>query len=183
MFRSTDCARTWEYISQVQANEEMFTRSPSCEGPCEPMIRRMPDGSVVMLIRTGSDNPSFITRSTDGCRSWSKPQRFDDIGVLPQLIPLDCGVTLAAYGRPVLKLRATSDPCGMRWEDPTELPLSAPDGTDKWSKSCFYTGFLALNEREALLVYSDFQYPNADGIGVKTILVRRITAVIDSSEK
>ena len=115
----------------------------------------------------------------DGCRSWSKPRRFDDIGVFPQLLSLPCGVTLASYGRPSLKIRATSDPCGMEWEDPTEIPLSAPAETDKWSKSCFYTGLLSLNDTEALLIYSDFRFPNAEGIGVKSILCRRISVIPD----
>jgi len=77
-------------------------------------------------MRTGCNHPSYIARSTDKCRTWSKPQRFDDIGVFPQILPLTCGVTLASYGRPRLKIRATSDPAGMHWEAPVELPLSNP---------------------------------------------------------
>ena len=183
VFRSSDCGRSWEYTSQVRPNEEMYDPTGPCDGPCEPMMRQLPDGSVVMLMRTGSDNPSFIARSVDKCRTWSKPQRFDDIGVYPQLLPLACGVTLASYGRPRLKIRASSDPRGMDWEDPIGLPLSAPAETDKWQKSCFYTGLLPLNDREALLIYSDFHYPNADGIGVRSMLVRRITVLTGPSEK
>jgi len=177
VFRSADCGRTWEYLSEILADERMVHPSSPCEGPCEPMMRRMPDGSVVMLMRTGCNHPSYIARSTDKCRTWSKPQRFDDIGVFPQILPLTCGVTLASYGRPRLKIRATSDPAGMHWEAPVELPLSNPTETDFWKRSCFYTGLLALSDREALLIYSDFHYPNRDGIGVKSILVRKITVV------
>lgn len=177
VFRSGDCGRTWEYVSQVLANEEIFDPASPCDGPCEPMMRRMPDGSVVMLMRTGSNNPSYITRSADKCRTWSRPQRFDDIGVYPQILPLRCGVTLASYGRPRLKIRATSDPSGMHWEEPVELPLSDTAETDFWKRSCFYTGLLSLSDREALLIHSDFRYPNGDEIGVKSILVRKITVV------
>lgn len=179
VFRSGDCGRTWEYVSQVLANEEMFDPASPCDGPCEPMMCRMSDGSVVMLMRTGSSNPSYITRSADGCRTWSKPQRFDDIGVFPQILPLKCGVTLASYGRPRLKIRATSDPSGMHWENPIELPLSNPAETDFWKRSCFYTGLLSLSDREALLIYTDFRYPNGEGIGVKSILVRKITVICE----
>ena len=86
-------------------------------------------------------------------------------------------VTLASYGRPRLKIRATSDPSGMHWEEPVELPLSDTAETDFWKRSCFYTGLLSLSDREALLIHSDFRYPNGDGIGVKSILVRKITVV------
>lgn len=66
----------------------------------------MPDGSMLALLRSGP--PSYITRSMDQGRSWSKPQIFDKLGVLPQRLVLKSGVTLATYGRSWIFLRAAS---------------------------------------------------------------------------
>lgn len=186
VFESCDCGRTWTYLSQVPTNDEVVSRTPHAEGFCEPMMARLPDGSVSMLLRTGSNAPSYIVRSTDDCRTWSAPKVFDTNGVLPQILTLESGVTLASYGRPILKVRATSDPTGIDWEDPIVLPLTESKDPNeslkpwgKKQKSCFYTGLLATGDDSALLVYSDFHYPDPDGNQVKSIMVRKITVVFD----
>ena len=176
VFKSTDCARTWDYVSQIHVNDDLFVDDTEFEGLDEPMMELMSDGSVVMLIRTGAGQPSYIVRSTDNCKTWSKPKKFDDIGVFPQICALDCGVILSSYGRPGIRVRASSDPIGLKWEEPIELPLSNPN---EYIRSCSYTSLLPINDREALLAYSDFYYPNPDGIPVKTILVRKITVIFE----
>lgn len=172
VFKSCDCGRTWDYLSQVLVDEDTFNPAPNFEGFPEPNMKIMPDGSIVMLIRTGSNHPSYLVRSTDHCRTWSKPVKFDDIGVFPQLLSLPCGVTIASYGRPRLKLRATGDPAGMKWEEPIQMDLYGMN-------SCFYTGLLEMSDDSAMLIYTDFQYPNSDGDGVKTVLVRTIRVIPD----
>ena len=149
------------------------------EGFCEPTLCASPNGSVIMLMRTGCPRPSYIVRSTDMCKTWSKPKIFDDCGVFPQLLSLPCGVTLASYGRPSLRIRATSDPSCENWEPPIRLALSGEPSANFQSLSCFYTGLISISDNEALIIYSDFQYPNDDGIPVKTILSRRITVVFE----
>lgn len=179
VFKSDDCARTWNFLSQVPVTEETFNPERGFEGFCEPQMDRMPDGSFVMLIRTGGILPSYIVRSEDGCRTWSKPVQFDDCGVLPQILSLPCGVTLAGYGRPVLRLRATSDPAGLQWEDPITIALPEPENneacTHKTNVSCFYTNFIPLDACSALWVYTEFQRPNADGQPAKAVIARKIT--------
>ncbi len=181
VFKSSDNARTWDYVSQVSVTDH--TLKNSCfEGFCEPSMKIMPDGSVVMLMRTGGGGPNggacpcYIVRSEDNCKTWSKPVMFDPVGVLPQLLTLDCGVTLATYGRPGLFLRVTGDASGEEWEPRIELELS--DGPE-W-RSCYYTHLLPLDANTALLAYSDFHHPLPNGQGEgKAIMVRTIKAVID----
>lgn len=170
VFKSTDCGRTWDYLSQISVDEDTYQRG--MEGLCEPMMEVMEDGSIVMLMRTGSLNPSYIARSTDNCLTWSEPKEFDFIGVLPQILRLPCGVTISAYGRPMMRINATSDPTGVKWGEPVEIPMTAGLGT-----SCYYTDFLVLDDNTVLWAYSDFQYPNENGEAVKTILTRTITVV------
>ena len=175
IFRSTDCARTWDLWSQISVTEATYNPAPHFEGLDEPMMAQMPDGSVVMLMRTGSGLPSYIVRSTDHCRTWSEPEQFDEIGVLPLIVPLGCGVTLSSYGRHKLYLRATSDPSGMQWQDHIELELTPGEG----NRSCYYTHLLPLDDTSALMSYTDFHYPGPDGEPMKTVLVRKITVVRD----
>ena len=136
----------------------------------------MPDGSIMILMRSGGDNkPSYWARSTNKCKSWSVIKKFDDIGVLPQMVTLDCGVSIATYGRPYMRIRATNDPTGRTWQDAQTFDLYSGQN----QTSCYYTDLLALDDTHALWIYSDFQYPNADGVPVKSIIVRVITVVFD----
>ncbi len=182
VFSSEDCARTWNFVSQLPVTDATFREGGTFEGHDEPMMETMPDGSVVMLFRTGSDQPSYLVRSTDNCKTWSEPQKFDDIGVLPQILTLKCGVTLASYGRPILKIRASGDPAGLIWQEPTVIPLTdADDPTVRFKQnvSCFYTKFLPLSDHSALWCYTEFLRPNENGEPAKTVLTRIVTVVED----
>ena len=161
VFHSGDCGRTWDWISEVMTTPDLYSEEYSyAEGLCEPGIARMPDGSHVMLLRMGAMCPSRLVRSTDGCRSWSKPVQFDSCGVMPRLCVLGCGVSLAGYGRPAVFLRATSDPAGLEWEDPIDVGIR---WTELLDGSCCYTSLLPLDDCSALFAYSDFKHPGPDG--------------------
>jgi len=177
VFKSADCGRTWDYLSQIDTDDDTYMDHWKFEGMQEPMMEEMPDGSVVMLIRTGSFCPSWLVRSTDGCKTWSKPAKFDEFGVLPQILTLPCGVTIATYGRPKMKIRATADPSGLKWDTDILFPLSAPEGTDPFLTSCFYTNLLPLDDHTALWIYTDFQYPNENGEPARAIVTRTLTVV------
>ncbi len=167
-FKSEDNGRTWDLVSQLMTDEKIFGAS---EGLCEPEMTVMPDGSFLMLMRTGGGNPSYLARSTDRGETWSELRKFDDIGVLPQLLTLDCGVTLASYGRPTMRFAATADPDGASWTQ-LDVLMSGGPGT-----SCYYTDLLALDENTALWIYSDSLYPNENGAPVRTVLVRTVTVI------
>ncbi|MBR6426465.1 MAG: exo-alpha-sialidase [Clostridia bacterium] len=176
IFRSEDGGHFWEYESQILTTRE-YTKNQTIEGFCEPSMSVMPDGSVVMLIRTDAGTPSYLSRSTDNCRTWSDPVVFDKVGVLPQILTLDCGVTVASYGRPGIFVRATDDPRGLVWSDRVSLGIKGNlSNPDAWTWfSCSYTSLVPLDDHTALLAYADFQYPDEDGVKYKTILVRTVT--------
>ena len=184
VFRSIDSARTWDIVSQVLVDDDTYrTRENDpidSEGLCEPKMRKMLDGSVVMIMRSGLNYPTWLVRSTDNCKTWSKPVEFDDIGVFPQMVCLDCGVTVATYGRPEMRIRATADPQGLKWEPPIKMELN-PAGKNRpwWWQSCFNTSLLALDGNSVLMAYSDFNVPNEEGEPTKSIMVRNITVVFD----
>ena len=178
IFSSEDNGRTWNFLSQLTTlgNNLQFS-----EGLCEPNLNIMPDGSVMILMRSGGPTtgdkgyPCYWARSTDNCKTWSLVKKFDDIGVLPQMVTLSSGVSIATYGRPYMRIRATSDPTGKTWQAAQTFDLASGEN----QTSCYYTDLLALDDTHALWIYSDFKYPNADGVPVKSIIVRVITVVFD----
>ena len=79
---------------------------------------------------------------------------------------------LATYGRPIIYLKATDDPSGKEWAEHIEIGLS-PSSHDR---SCCYTRLLPIDDHSALLIYSDFNYPDKiSGEPKKSVLVRKIT--------
>lgn len=166
--RSADHGRTWNFASDIpfQADRTAQPGWEKSDGFAEPEITFMPDGSMLALLRSG---PSYIAHSTDQGQSWTKPRIFDKLGVLPQLLVLRSGVTLASYGRPGVFVRPTNDRSGKVWDKPVSVPLHKAE----WGISCGYTAMVAVDNRTALLIYSDFGYPDEEGRPRKTILVRR----------
>lgn len=174
--------RSWiPYIPDTRNFKDSFTT----EGFAESDIAFLEDGSCITLMRTGSDTPSFLSRSTDKGYSWSKPVIFDDKGVWPCLCMLPCKVLLASYGRPGFYVRATADPTGLYWDSPIEIitsndrtcerntPISIYNQTSRRG-TCSYSDMVALDENTAMVVYSDFFVPDEKGIKRKAILARKI---------
>ena len=194
VFCSEDNGYNWSMQSFVRyvPDPDEYENAYMSEGYCEPALEFMPDGSMIMLLRTATVfkgdkewSPSYITRSTDNGKSWSKPKRYDDIGVLPGMCRLG-DVTMAIYGRPGIYVRATSDPAGMEWEKPVEIMTSndrsglmntPPERPDfhQWAGSCCNCDIIALDETRAMIAYSDFYHLCEDGVRRKSIKTRIIT--------
>jgi len=172
-FQSLDEGKSFKLKSWIQyvPDTNEFPEAFGTEGFCEPDLAFAPDGSMITLLRTGH-TPSYIARSTDGGNTWCKPVQFDFCGVWPQLQVLDCGVTLATYGRPGLYVRATEDPAGMNWDEP--ITLIPWNGEHNWCDSCCYTRMLPLDDRTVLLAYSDFRVEDENGVARKCMMVRTI---------
>ena len=195
LLASEDDGHHWElrsWINYIPDNEE-YENAFICSGYCEPDLEFMPDGSMLLLMRvTGvflGDKewaPSYLSRSADGGKSWSKPVRFDDVGVLPRMCRLGKKITLAVYGRPGIFVRATEDSSGLCWEPPVEVmtpsdrsglmnqPPQRPD-FHQWAGSCCNNDSLPLDHNRAMIVYSDFYHLCPDGVRRKSILTRVVT--------
>ena len=174
--RSVDHGYTWDILSEIlyQPDRKADPQADERDGFTEPEFNFMADGSVLCLIRTHDllgVGPLYWSRSLDSGRTWSRPQVFDDCGVLPRMLTLGNGVTLASYGRPGLYVRATADPSGLAWEQ----RVMVVEPVEKRGDTCSYSALLALDDRTALLAYSDFNYPDAQGQKCKSILVRTVT--------
>ena len=197
VYKSTDNAKSFQLHSYIQNNFDTNKRHNAWigNGVNESDIAFMDDGSMIIIMRTvdvfgGGPEWSdlLIARSTDGGKTWSEPEVFDT-GILPSLVKLGCGVTLAAYGRPGIFVRGTTDPSGMKWEDPVEVmtpgdrsslmnnPPERPD-FHQWCGSCCNVDLKPLDDNRAILIYSDFYVPDASGKTdkkLKSMMCRIIT--------
>lgn len=69
---SDDDGRTWKHGEMVAVNGDAITN------PNETAVAQLPDGRVMLNIRTGSDkHRRVVTTSPDGASHWTKP-RFDE---------------------------------------------------------------------------------------------------------
>lgn len=192
--RSDDNGKTFHLVSFLEHIRNSSLEPSISAGFLEPDIAFLPDGTIFALLRTTecvSMNtlefaPLYCARSTDNGKTWSKPEKFADSGVLPKLCTLKCGTTLASYARMGTYIRKTDDPSGINWDDPIEI-LPATDRaylanephkalfTQEYSGSCCNVDLIAISDNEAMLFYTDFYYPDKDGIKRKTLIAQKIT--------
>lgn len=106
--------------------------------------------------------------------------------MLPRLAKLECGTTLLCYARPGTYIQASENDSGTKWTKP--LVAMTPDDRSalanvkpktktfiSWVGSCNNPEIIPIDKNKALLFYSDFYYPDSDGVKKKTILCREIS--------
>jgi hypothetical protein len=174
-FRSTDHGKNWSVYSEIpyQGNRAADSLADIRDGFSEPAFEFMPDGSLVCFMRTcdGSGNgPMYMARSTDQGKTWTKPEPFAPFGVWPQLVRLENGVVVLAYGRPGVHIVYSLD--GRKWSQSITLLAG--------NESCGYTGLLATGDRTFLITYSKWPMKNDNGENGKAIIVREVA--IDNSK-
>ncbi len=174
---SEDHGKTFKYRSTIpycpdpSADPEFYADR---DGFTESTITFLPNGNVMCLMRTTDQRgigPMYCCISSDRGYTWPKPEKFSSLGVRPRMLTLGCGVVLASYGRPGVVLRTTADREGIEWND--EITIVGHEYT------CGYTALVPLSDTEALMVYSDFIYPDANGVERKTVLASRIEITME----
>lgn len=143
--RSPDRGRTWTYLSTVAYRPFLGN-----EGYSELVIRRLPAGDILALVRTGGnstpswqDNPLVMSRSSDGGRTWSPVRRTGVEGVWPDLLVLADGTLVCSTGRPGAFIMFSTDN-GETWTDHTVIDAERSSG---------YTAVCELSPGELLVGY------------------------------
>ena len=192
IFRSDDLGHSFYRLAHMEYEADGRQYPYQSGGFSDSDFAFMGDGSMVWFLRSawmGSTGlewaPMYWSHSTDGGKTWTKPEIFAQTGILPRLCQLDCGVTLLCYARPGIFVQAcpTNDP--QTWTEP--LTVMTPDDRSglanikiekpsfhEWDGGCNNPELLPLGKNRALLFYSDFYYPDESGVKRKTILCREI---------
>lgn len=192
LFRSEDFGHTFKRRAHMEYEADGKEYPYPSGGFSDSDFAFMPDGSMVWFFRsnwyssTGHEwDPMYMARSTDNGVTWAKPVRFSDVGTLPRLCSLKNGATLVCYARPGMFVSVCENAGGTRWCEPLVV-LEAGDRSHlanmkidapvfhEWDGTCGNPEMIPLDDHSALLVYSDFYYPDASGIKRKTILCRKI---------
>ena len=193
LLRSEDFGRSFTRRAHMEYEADGHEYPYQSGGFSDSDFEFMPDGSIVWFFRTtwyaytGKEwDPMYMSRSTDGGFTWSKPRKFAEVGILPRLCKLGCGTTLLCYARPGMYVCAAEDASGTKWTEPL-VAMTDDDRShlankkiDKptfheWVGSCHNPEIMPLDSNSALLFYSDFYYPDENGVKRKTILCRKIT--------
>ena len=115
---SKDRGKTWQTLGSPGYWPELGQ-----EGMGEPGMTELANGDLLMVLRNGEwGEPIFQTRSTNGGRSWSKPEALPATGVWPTPCLMSNGVLVLAVGRsrpPNYYLWVSPDGRGEKWTSRT----------------------------------------------------------------
>jgi len=187
--RSVDYGHTWEYLGEIPFHEEKMPFRivrENIHGLYESDVLFLQNGNVLCIMRTTQGiicTPMFTSVSRDGGMTWSEPEYFDSYGILPTFADMgDCALLL--YGRPGICVRISDDPERKEWSEKTHVPEFGEVDSDNLAPflsktasgfgSCCNSDILKLDSRTALLAYSNYIFPDKNGVLRKTILTRKI---------
>lgn len=96
LYESFDGGKAWEYVSTLPINDRMILKNSY-----EPHLVELPDGTLLAAVRIGEkeDFTMYLTRSTDGGKSWSELEKTGICGSPPHLLLLRDGSILLTYSR------------------------------------------------------------------------------------
>jgi len=145
LVRSTDRGESWSYLSTIAHDPEVGAESFG-----EPVMMLLSGGSILCIMRTGSGEPLYQSRSVDEGRTWSKPESTGANGVDPDLIVLGDGTLACSYGRLTPEKPSMGDSImfstdeGLTWAGHTVIYGGPSTG---------YTGIEEIRRHEILYTY------------------------------
>lgn len=129
---SRDDGLTWSVLSQLPCPEGFAWQQIH-----EAHGLQLTDGTTLAVLRVHDTAlpggiTIYLTRSTDGCKTWSRPERMTDLlGAPGHLMQHSSGAVVMTYGRRVDRkgqyARISRD-SGLTWSEDIPVSPEAPDG-------------------------------------------------------
>jgi hypothetical protein len=151
---SSDNGRTWVRGPEIVTPNEV--------GAAEPSVAELPDGELVMVLRT-TDGYLWLVRSHDHGRTWLPPER-QELTAASSSASLLCATTgrLVLTHNPTkpplrtqLTLRVSSD-AGKSWSIPLTVAEVQPptESEPLWSRQVCYPSVCELSDGTLLVVWA-----------------------------
>jgi predicted neuraminidase len=151
---SNDDGETWTRGAAITAPDEV--------GAAEPSVTQLPDGSLLMVLRT-TDGHLWLVRSTDGGKNWSQPERQEMTAATSS-----ANLWTTAKGQVVLTHNPTKPPerteltmrvldeDGKSWSDPLTLEKVEPTkkGDPLWNRQISYPSVCELPDGTLVVVWA-----------------------------
>jgi sialidase-1 len=151
VMRSKDGGRTWHYLSTAGIDTSGLTM----EGFNESVMGRIPDGRLMILMRTGDNahrgwerNDLYASFSNDRGINWTEPRSTGVEGVAPDFCVMRDGIIACSYGRPGVKIMFSLDN-GQSWCGHTGLNAER------------YRGYTAICEIEPGVLLVGYRVKNS----------------------
>ncbi len=157
---SSDDGASWRRFGEI--------RTPEDTGAAEPTIAQLPDGTVLMTLRT-YDGRLWLSRSSDQGRTWSAPTRMDmpANGSSHFLLTTTDGTLVLIHNpsetsvRTPLTLRTSRDR-GKTWGEPLIIDQIEPtdETPDLWSRQVCYPSAVELPDGSLVVVWARLEIGN-----------------------
>ncbi len=193
LMESTDNGKTWTKRSTVASDIENLPFGYGGDGP-EISLCVAENGDLICAMRMDlSIDPSIakpicdtmISISHDNGYSWCTPFSVADSSVTPQIISLENGIVVIAYGRPGVHFKYSED-FGKTWSESfsiigltleQERANGRKDEDSKYFDTCSYSNLFVekVSEDSFIVLTTDLKYDNGDGENHKAGFVRKVT--------
>jgi hypothetical protein len=166
---SQDNGRSWR-------RRGTLAKAANSQALVEPIVERTLTGDLVAVMRVDGipNHPMTLVHSRDQGRTWSEMRSLHGYGVFPQLLQLENGVLVLAYGRAPGTWLTFSLDGGHSWTKPHALLEESDEVLRTLGSSDGYPSLAALGRDAFIVAYGDRHLPNATGERAKAILTRRV---------
>jgi predicted neuraminidase len=139
--------------------------TPDDVGAAEPSVAQLPDGTLLMVLRT-TDGFLWLVRSTDGGRNWSDPERQEITAATSS-----ANLLTTSNGQVVLTHNPTKPPLrtelsmrvleadGRTWSDPLTVAKVEPPAKNEvlWDRQISYPSVCELPDGTLLVVWAHIE--------------------------
>lgn len=143
LVESTDEGRSWQFVSVIA-----YEFNKLIDGVCEPVMRRVADGSLLCMMRRGGKHPVAQCRSQDNGQTWSPVELQVAEGIDPDLCLMSSGVLACTYGRPGQHIMFSEEGSGHTWGYHRNICENAPH-----AGSSAMMGMAEVEPGKLLMVY------------------------------
>lgn len=167
---SSDDGASWEYLSTILEDPAAKWQ----EGPNECAVIELANGDILAYVRVAGNAPLLQLRSTDGGRSWGKPEEIARFCVAPAARILKNGALVVITGRPKLYLLIDFTGTGKHYQ---RCQIYGGSGSS-------YASVLEIAPNRIMVIYDESDFGAWRNLGIfSRIMAMTLDVVRDDSAR